>query len=110
MTKVSARLAGAVPHYVNAHFFRVDVHCEWTICSEISLGLARYQGARFRRNFLHYAVSLWGSQHRSKMLLVSKLLKDFANFRAWREAQSSISIQEGPQRVPWTLSEKIGSA
>jgi hypothetical protein len=27
---------------------------------------------------------------------VPKLLKNFANFRAWREAQSSIRIQEGP--------------
>src|SRR5260370_2145313 len=32
------------------------------------------------------------------MGFVSKLLKNFANFRTWREAQSSIPIQEGPPR------------
>ncbi len=37
-----------------------------------------------------------GSQQRSKISLVSNLLKNIANFRAWREAQSSIRVQEGP--------------
>ena len=30
------------------------------------------------------------------MRLVSKPLENLANFRSWREAQSSIRIQEGP--------------
>jgi hypothetical protein len=39
---------------------------------------------------------IMGGQQRRKMRLVSKPFKDFANFRAWRETQSSIRIQEGP--------------
>jgi hypothetical protein len=36
----------------------------------------------------------------AKCLLVSKLLEDFANFRTWRDAESSIRIQEGPPPLP----------
>jgi hypothetical protein len=32
------------------------------------------------------------------MNFVPKLLENLANFRAWRDAQSSIRIQEGPPR------------
>ena len=66
----------------------------------------------FSRNFLHYAVSLYGSQQRRKLRLVSKLLKDFANFCTWREAQSSIRIQEGPPYNLKTaaLSRNVGSS
>jgi hypothetical protein len=31
----------------------------------------------------------------------SKLLEDFTNFRSWREAESSIRIQEGPPANRW---------
>ena len=79
--------------------------------SEVALGLAPLAGARFRRNFLYCAVSLWGSHQRSKMRLLSKLLKNLTNFRTWGEAQSSIRIQEGPPtRTVRMISDSAGTA
>src|SRR5258708_25655980 len=55
---------------------------------------------RHRAQITDTIVALCGiivhAQQRRKIRFVSKLLKDFANFRTWREAQSSIRIQEGP--------------
>jgi hypothetical protein len=38
-------------------------------------------------------------------IAASKLLEDFTNFRSWREAESSICIQEGPpnKSVPYQI-------
>ena len=67
-----------------------------SFASELRLGAV--SGGKIQTEFFALCGIIVGSQQRSKMRLVSKLLKDFANFRTWREAQSSIRIQEGPPR------------
>jgi len=65
-----------------------------SLASELRLGAV--SGGKIQTEFFALCGIIIGSQQRSNMRLVSKLLKDFASFRTWREAQSSIRIQEGP--------------
>jgi hypothetical protein len=57
----------------------------------------------------HVARSLNKDRHRwsatCNRVAASKLLEDFTNFRCWREAESSIRIQEGPpnKSVPYQI-------
>jgi hypothetical protein len=61
--------------------------------------LAWRLGGKTETEFFALCGMIVGSQQRNKMRIVSKLLKDIANFRAWREAQSSIRVQEGPPLI-----------
>jgi hypothetical protein len=64
----------------------------------------------FRPEVLPCAVSFAGGQQRRKISLVSNLLENLANFRGWREAQSSIRIQEGePPKIPLFIQTVIES-
>jgi hypothetical protein len=68
-----------------------------SLASELRLGAV--SRGKIQTEFFALCGIIVGGQQRSKMRLVSKLLKDFANFRTWHEAQSSIRIQEGPPKI-----------
>jgi DNA topoisomerase IB len=60
--------------------------------------IERYGEQNWGRNFLPYVASWAASQQRSKVCFAPNLFKNLANFVGWREAQSSIRIQEGPPK------------
>ena len=61
--------------------------------------LGAVTGGKIQTEFFALCGTIMGSKQRRKMRLVSKLLKDFANFGTRRQAPSSIRIQEGPPLV-----------